>query len=112
MLKIKFDILGKQWTLRVLKKKHYRQKNGDSSCAVTKGWKRTIDLGPLGFDVETIRHELVHAFLSEMGYDSVEDMTAAQMEELCAELFGKRGPDIIALADELLRLMANPPPQE
>ena len=111
MLKIPFDILGKRWTLRLLRRRKYVKKNGDDSHAVTKTWKRTIDLGPTGYDVETIRHELVHAFLAEMGYESVGELTAAQVEELCCELFARRGAEILALADELLEKMANPPPQ-
>lgn len=110
MLKIQFLVLGKSWTLRLLARKKYVRKNG-TNAAVTAGWKRIIDLGPRGYDLETIRHELVHAYLTEMGYDCVDNLTAAQMEELCCELFARRGQEILDLADELLEKMANPPSQ-
>jgi hypothetical protein len=110
MVRIPFTVLGKVWTLRLLKKKKYKQKNGSDSVAVTKAYKRTIDLGPNGMDKETLVHELWHAFLAECCTFSA-DLTIEAFEEICAELMAKRGQEILDTAEELLNSMQNPPNQ-
>lgn len=100
MISIKFEILGKPWTLRLLKKKKYWKTNGADSVAITDPNKRRIDIGPGGRDIETVRHELVHAYLGEMCTHSA-DIDDDAMEEICCELFSKRGPEILSLADTL-----------
>lgn len=100
MHKIKFEILSKQWTLRVLKKKRYKRTNGIHSVAVTDTTKRRIDIGPSGMDLETVTHELVHAYLTEICTKSA-DLENDQMEEICAELFSKRGRELLDIADRL-----------
>lgn len=100
MSKIKFKILGKVWEVRLLDKRRFKKIHGDTALAVT--WSdRVMDLGPRGRDIETIRHELVHAYQKEMCLCSVEKMTADDMEEWIAELIGRRGPELLALADKL-----------
>lgn len=100
MRKLKFQILGKPWTLRLLKKRKYKQKNGSDSVAVTDVNKRRIDLGPKGRDLETITHELFHAFLGECCTHSA-DLDEDSFEEICAELVAKRGQELLNLASEL-----------
>lgn len=100
MLKIPFTILGKPWTIRLLKKKRYVQKNGADSVAVTYCYKRQIDLGPNGRDLETIVHELVHGYLWEMCTGTAELSPEALEEQFC-ELLAKRGKEILELADAL-----------
>lgn len=100
MYKIKFEILGKEWTLRVLKKKKYRRANGINSVAITHTTKRRIDLGPGGMDLETVIHELVHAYLTEICTKSA-DLEDEQLEEIFAELMAKRGREMLDIADKL-----------
>ena len=102
MRKIKFDILGKKWTLRLLKKKKYRAKNGSDSVAITDVNKRRIYLGPRGRDLETITHELFHAYLGECCTHSA-DLDEDSFEEIAAELVAKRGRELLTLAEELHR---------
>ncbi len=101
MRKLKFEILGKKWTIRLLKKKKYKAKNGSDSVAITSVNGRRIDLGPKGRDIETITHELFHAYLGECCTHSA-DLDDDSMEEICAELMAKRGQELLDLADELL----------
>lgn len=100
MIKITFTIMGKNWELRLLKRKKHTKKNGADTLAVTKHWKRTIDLGPEGLDKETIVHELVHGFLAEMCIKT-SDPTVEVMEEVFCELMSKRGRELLDLADAL-----------
>lgn len=101
MKRIDFHILGKPWTLRLLKKKKYRKHNGTDSVAITEVNKRRIDLGPEGMDLETFVHELVHAYLGEMCTHSA-DFDSDALEEIYAELMAKRGRELLDLAERLL----------
>ncbi len=105
MTKIKFQILGKPWLLRVLKKRKYNKKNGADSVAITYINKRRIDLGPGGMDLETVIHELVHAYLAELCTKSTE-LDDEQLEEIFAELMAKRGREMLDLADSLFAQVA------
>lgn len=96
----KFKIMGKTWTMRLLKRKSYVKKNGTGSVGITHLHKRRIDLRPKGMDLETIVHELVHAYLSEMCTGS-SDLDASQLEEIFSELMAKRGRELLDLADKL-----------
>jgi hypothetical protein len=97
----RFKILGKSWVLRLMKRKRYAKKNGNDSVAITKTHKRRIDLGPNGRDLETLIHELVHAYLSEMCIGTTYEITLNDMEEVFAELMAKRGRELLNLADSL-----------
>lgn len=101
MRKIEFAILGKPWTIRLLKKKKYKNKYGSDSVAITYVNKRRIDLGPEGRDLETIIHELVHSYLAELCTHSAE-LDADALEEIFAELMAKRGRELLTLAGDLL----------
>lgn len=100
MKRINFEILGKKWTLRLLKRKRYFEKHGADSIALTKVHKRRIDLAPSGTDLETIIHELVHAYLTEICTHTA-NLDDEQLEEIFAELMAKRGREMLDLADRL-----------
>lgn len=97
---MKFKILGKSWKLRVLKKKEYAKKHGGDSVAITHRHKRYIDVSPSGIDKETIIHELVHAWLSELCTHSA-DLDEQCSEEIYSELMAKFGYQLLAQADDL-----------
>lgn len=94
--------MGKTWKLRVFDKKKYEKTHGKDSVAITYSYKRTIDMQPTGVRKETIIHELVHAYLGEMCLKSTEKIKADDMEEICADLFAKRGRELLNLADVLM----------
>jgi hypothetical protein len=84
-----------------MKRKKYVDKNGNDSVAITTFHKRRIDLSPYGRDLETIVHELVHAYLHELCLHSTNEMTADDVEEVFCELMAKRGRELLDLADSL-----------
>lgn len=96
----RFQVLGKNWTLRLMKRKKYREKNGET-FAVTVFHKRRIDLAPDGRDLETITHELVHAYIHELCIATTNEMTVDDMEEVFCELMARRGRELLDLADSL-----------
>lgn len=97
---LSFDILGKAWTIRLLKRKKYVRKNGKESIAVTYRAKRRIDLSPRGRDYETIVHELVHGYMTELCLDSAE-LSAHDIEEIFCELMAKHGLILLSTAENL-----------
>lgn len=97
-------ILGKTWTFRLLDKKAYKSKKSRrNSLAVTYFHKRRIDFSPSGVDIETVIHEIVHAYMYEMCLHSCNELTTADMGEVYAELLSKRGKELLALGDKVLR---------
>lgn len=117
MIAVSFQVLGKEWLLRVLKKKKYAKKRGKDSVAITIAYKRRIDVHESGTDVETIIHELVHAYFHELCLDSCQEISVGDLEEIYAEMMSKFGREILNLADaihlEIINLtgqqMAPPP---
>lgn len=102
MGKLKFEILGKRWQLKVLSAKKYVNKHGYDSLAVTLGWKRKIFVHGEGVDKETLIHELLHAYLHEMCFKSSTGITADDLEEIFCEFMSKWGRELLDLADSLL----------
>lgn len=100
-LQLSFDVLGKPWTLRVLSEKYFKKKNGGGAAAVSKVHKRRIELRPKFLDLETIVHELLHAYLYEMCLHSTNEITLNDQEEIFAELLAKRGREFLDLAERL-----------
>lgn len=97
---INFKILSKPWSIRLLSKKHYQKKHGRDSIAIADVNKRRIDLSPAGKGFDTIVHELVHAYLSELCLHSC-DLDDDNLEEIFSELLSKRGYEILRLAEKL-----------
>lgn len=107
MFKIKFKILGKSWTLKLLELKKFEKKHGPEIVGITLATERKINLSPAGFDLETIVHELVHAYIREMCLSTTSDINQNDWEEICAELMAKRGRELLDLADKLFEKVRN-----
>ncbi len=102
ILTVKFKVLGRAWRIRLLSKKRYKRKHGKDSVAMCRGWKRIIDLSPLGFDLETITHEVLHAYLYETcAKQTIESEDG--LEEFFCEIIARRGYEILALTKRLRR---------
>lgn len=99
---LKFQVLGKPWMLRVLKRRKFAITHGLGAVAATYVNRRVIDLGPDGLDIETIRHELVHAFFGELCLNSA-TLDRDAFEEITAEFVSKRAPELLKIADEILK---------
>lgn len=97
MISINFLVLGKRWRLKLLKSKKYNKKNGKDSIAITYTTDREIHVSPKGLDQETITHELVHAYMSELCVNSCR-WDADDAEEFFCELMAKRGYEVLGLS--------------
>ncbi len=99
---ILFTILGKSWKARLLTKSYYKKKHGNDSVAISLLHKRKIDFSPKGFDLETVVHELTHAYLYELCTHSA-DISTEAIHEVFAELMAKRGYELLRTADSLYK---------
>lgn len=99
-MKLKFQVLGKTWTMHSRSRKDYKRQNGNDSVAITNMNKRRIDISPDGIDKETIIHELLHAYMAELCIGSA-DLDNDNLEEIFAELLSKRGHELLKLASSL-----------
>lgn len=100
-LTLKFKILGRTWTLKIYTKRKYQKKCGVDSVACCKGWKRTLCLSPAGFRIETIYHEIFHAYLHEATGGLILDVDT--LEEVMCEVMAKRGAEFLKLGRKLRR---------
>lgn len=99
---VRFTVFGKPWTMRLMKRRSYNKKNGKDTLAMTYRLKHRIDISPNGVDLETITHEVVHAYVTELCLSSAE-ISVESMEEIFCELIAKHGTAILATARELHR---------
>lgn len=103
MKSIHFPVLGKSWRAKVLGKRAFQKKFTDDCVAITDMDKRKIWFYIT--DLETVVHELVHAYLHELCVSraGIEDVTA--LEEVFAEFMAKHGRECLDLADQLHKAM-------
>jgi len=94
---IKFAVCGKEWTAHCLAPSTFSRRHGKKTVAITLCDDKAIYFRIGETSKETVIHEIFHAFLSEHGASSM-DLTAVQMEELCAEMFSKHAELILATA--------------
>lgn len=97
---IEFRILGRPWRVRIMGKRAYYLVNAPTSVAATHGSKREIHLSPYGMDIETLTHELVHAYLEELCTHSA-GLDRDAFEEIVCEFIAKRGKELMDLAHSL-----------
>lgn len=101
---ITVKIMSKKWTIKFLSKDKYKRRNGKDSLGITYSDKRKIEFSPEGTNKETIAHELVHAYLAEIGTHCL-NLDEDSMEEMCAELFSKRGHEILKLSSTIFNIV-------
>ena len=102
MRKMRFEVLGKPWTLRILSKKEFKKRHGsEGALAITDTIKKVVDLSPFGVDLETIDHELFHVLVHELCLTSTIDIKFEDAEEIFAELHSKRARELHALGEKL-----------
>lgn len=65
-------------------------------------YKRRIDLHQLGASLETINHELTHAFTHELCITSCSELSKDDVEEFYAELISKYGRQLLDLGDAIM----------
>ena len=98
----RFEIIvkGKVWTVRILTDQQYNKLCSEDSDATTMFEKRELFFRKKRLLPGTIRHELLHAFISESHIES-SNLSSEQIEELCCSLVDYCWNDIVQLVEEI-----------
>lgn len=99
----KFEIANYKWKIWFLTPAEYAGACGKDSVAETDIDARAIRFNIEDCTIETIRHELVHAYVVMFNFVEL-DLDDCQVEEFFAELFGKYGEVICKQAKKLYKL--------
>lgn len=98
---LKYSVKGIEWEFRCLTSSAYTRAHGKDSDAVTYPHDSEVYFNRSRFLPAVVRHELVHVFVSSSGTNSA-NLTAEQMEELCAEIYESHGPEMNMMVDKIL----------
>ncbi len=101
ILAMKLKVLGHPWTVYYLSSKDFKKRHGSACVGLTETGERRINLRTKRMKRETVVHELVHAYVTEMCLD-VANLEASQMEEAMCDLMAKYGERIFAQADAIV----------
>lgn len=85
------------WNYRVLSTEKYTELYGPDSAAITDMETKTIDIAENGLNLDTIIHEIFHAYKNYLCIDSAE-MTNDAIEEIYASFFAKNSFKILEKA--------------
>lgn len=104
MAKSKFfsaNIKGMEWKFYAQATSTYNRKHGTDSHAITYTKEKEIYFKLSELSPDYIRHELMHAYVMSCSINS-SSLTADQMEEVCAEIFGEHGVEMCLIVDQIL----------
>jgi len=93
-------ILEQPWKIEFLTPRKYARKWGNDSAGITDTSKKTIDFIEDFTDLETIRHELAHAYAVQMSAVELQ-LDDDQVEELFCEMIGKYALTIVQQAEHI-----------
>ncbi len=96
MKQYKFKVLNKDWTAKFLKTKAFYKTFEEDCTASAEIEDRIVWFNLDKFNEEVVRHELTHAYLEEMAYNSL-TLDKEQNEEFTCELVGKHGRDLVEI---------------
>lgn len=99
----KFEIVNYTWKIWFLTPAEFAGACGSDSVAETDIESRMIRFNTDDCTIETIRHELVHAYVVMFNFVEL-DLDEDQTEEFYCELFGKYGEVICKQARKLFKL--------
>ena len=91
------QIKGSNWLVKKLSSRKFTKLHGDYA-AMTLPTDKEIHFNDKSVLPLHIRHELLHAFISECNADNVK-MDIDDMEELCCTIIGEHAIEIVKLAD-------------
>ena len=94
----RIKINGQAWTYDILDPETYVSNHGEGSVAITDIERLRIDFRGPEATLNTIIHELVHAFKSYLCLDNVNDIKDTDYEEIYATFFAKNGLTLLAVA--------------
>lgn len=101
---LEVDIKGVRWTVQLLPNSYYTEKHKEQtnySAALTLADEHVVDFNAVYFDKETVRHELMHAFIASCCIGSVTNLALTDLEEITCEIISIHGEDILNMANSI-----------
>jgi hypothetical protein len=99
---MKFIIFHEIWTIKPLSEDKFIKLFGDSIEAITMEQYKTIYLNEEDYTLQTIKHELAHAYYSCLCTGPA-NLTAGQVEEVWCEMVARYGDVILKQAKFLYK---------
>lgn len=103
MSKLKIKIKDVNWTTEILDDNIYIKQHDDTSLGITDSDTKNIHFRKSAFSESLVRHELMHAYVSSCCVDSMSEMEPEDMEELCCEIIGMHGKQIMNLSARVFK---------
>ena len=79
----------------------YNSKHGKDSHGITISDDLEVHFQKKRFTLELVRHELFHAYMASCCANSTDDITAADTEEMAAEVYEYHGPTMDVKSKEI-----------
>jgi hypothetical protein len=98
---IKLKIKGENWRAFKLNALTYEKKFGDDSDAITLKQDREIYFKKGHITMGTVRHELLHALVSETNTDSA-NLNEEQKEEICCSIMDFHWHELFYLTEIII----------
>lgn len=100
----KLKIKGIEWVVYLQTDAAYVRSHGKDSSAIMSPEDHEIFFKKSGIRPEFVRHELFHAYLASCSTNS-SNLTALQIEELCAEVYGEHALEMALQCDQILAFL-------
>lgn len=97
--------MGNHWKSRFMTQDEYEKKHGVDSRAIMSADKKTIDFNIPDTDLETVKHELAHAWMAELSFVEIQ-LDNSQKEEWCCEFIAKHGDKVSKQARSIYKIIA------
>ena len=95
------NIKGHDWKFYAQTDSTYKRNHGNDSHAITYTKDREVFFRASTLAPDYVRHELMHCYIASSSTNSA-SLSADQVEELAAEIFGEHGPEMDLLVDKIL----------
>jgi hypothetical protein len=102
--RFKIPIRGHDWEIVLMTQEEFAKKFDDNTAALAAPKELTLYFNTEELDLDTIIHELVHAYYSHSGTNSA-SLHIDQIEEVFCELFGVYGEEIIRVSRKLRKVL-------
>lgn len=101
---IKVKVLTSEWTVGIYGQRAYARRNGADSRAVCIMEEKRLEFDFKATQLQTIIHELVHAYAVEMAFVELQ-LDDDQLEEAYCELLSRHYQEIISTANVIYEFL-------
>jgi hypothetical protein len=105
MAKCKIKVNEGTWTVKVVTSRQMKdeREDGDDCAGLCIAVDKSILIEEHNIDLNTISHELMHAYISDLHLSDTEEMTNSDLEEIFCSLFADKGELIINKSKKLTK---------